>query len=150
MLATRPLRFILLGAFVIFVITLLSGYGPGGSLSWLSTSSVLSHDVARVSLREHMRLAEKIWSKTVEQRHNLLGEWRYPENMPLYVHSQLHIRTITPTDEIQIPGRFPKEISRIAIFHLGLCPRLMELPIRDGENWPNGRWRKVGVWDVEI
>ncbi|OBT42189.1 hypothetical protein VE00_06833 [Pseudogymnoascus sp. WSF 3629] len=84
MVATRPLRFILLGAFAIFVITLLSGYGPGGSLSWLSTSSVLSHDVARVSLREHMRLAEKIWSKTVEQRHNLLGEWRYPENMPLF------------------------------------------------------------------
>ncbi|OBT84894.1 hypothetical protein VE02_06567 [Pseudogymnoascus sp. 03VT05] len=84
MLATRPLRFLLLAAFAISVITLLSGYGPAGSLSWLSTFSVLGHDVARLSLREHMRLAEKIWTKTVEQRHNLLAEWRYPENMPLF------------------------------------------------------------------
>lgn len=141
MLATRPLRFLLLGAFAIFVITLITSYGSGGSLSWFSPSSVLSHDVARVSLREHMRLAEKIWSKTVEQRHNLLSEWRYPKNMPLCVHSKSHERTGASTDKLQIPGLVPKEVPRIAIFHLGLRSRIMELPIRDGENWPNGRWR---------
>ena len=129
MLATRHLRFLLLAAFSVFVITLVSGYGSGGLLSWFSTSSVLSHDVARVSLREHMRLAEKSWSKTVEQRHELLGEWRYPEIMPLYVYSQHYTLTRAFTDEFQIPSRLPKEVPRVAIFHLGLCSRLMELPI---------------------
>lgn len=138
MLATRPLRFLLLGAFAIFVITLISTYGSGTSLRWPSASSVLSHDAARLSLREHMRLAERIWSKTVEQRHNLLSEWRYPELMPLCVYSQSHIRTRSFTDRLQIPGRFPPKVPSGAIFHLGLRSRLMELPIRDGTNWPNG------------
>ncbi|KFY30131.1 hypothetical protein V493_02114 [Pseudogymnoascus sp. VKM F-4281 (FW-2241)] len=83
MLTTRHLRLLLLAAFSVFTLTLISSYGSAGSLSWLSPSA-LRHDVARVSLREHMRLAEKIWSKTVEQRHNLLSEWRYPEIMPLF------------------------------------------------------------------
>lgn len=138
MLATRPLRFLLLGVFAIFVITLISSYGSGRSLSWPSASSVLSHDAARLSLREHMRLAEKIWSKTVEQRHNLQSEWRYPELMPLCVYSQSHICARSFTDELQIPRRFASKVSSVAIFHLGLRPRLVELPIRDGANWPNG------------
>lgn len=74
-------------------------------------------------------MAEKSWSKTVEQRHHLLREWEHPENMPLCVHSKSHIRTRASTDELQIPRQFTKEVPRIAIFHLGLCPRLMELPI---------------------
>jgi hypothetical protein len=90
MLATRPLRVLLLLASAVFIITLISGYGSDGSISWFP-KSVLSHDVARVSLREHMRLAEKSWSKTVEQRHELLKEWRYPEIMPLCVHSKSHM-----------------------------------------------------------
>ncbi|ELR09079.1 hypothetical protein VC83_05408 [Pseudogymnoascus destructans] len=125
MLATRPLRFILLVAFAIFVITLLSGYGTGGSLSWLSTSSVLSHDVARVSLRGHMRLAEKIWSKTVEQRHNLLAEWQYPENMPLF-----------PADS---PKKYPGSPYSIWDFAPASwsCPYEME---RIGRMGDGGKW----------
>lgn len=141
--ATRPLRFILLAAFAIFVITLLSGYGTGGSLSWLSASSVLSHDVARVSLREHMRLAEKIWSKTVEQRHSLLAEWRYPENMPLYVHPQSRIRTKASTDESRFPADSPKKYpgSPYSIWDFvpasWSCPYEME---RIGRMGDGGKW----------
>ncbi|KFZ17233.1 hypothetical protein V502_04665 [Pseudogymnoascus sp. VKM F-4520 (FW-2644)] len=105
------------------------GYGPSGSLSWFSTSSVLSHDVARVSLREHMRLAEKSWSKTVEQRHTLLSEWRYPEIMPLF-----------PADS---PKKYPGSPYSIWDFVPASwsCPYEME---RIGRMGDGGKW----LWQV--
>ncbi|KFX94177.1 hypothetical protein V490_04474 [Pseudogymnoascus sp. VKM F-3557] len=115
MLATRPLRVLLLFASAVFIITLISGYGPDGSISWFS-KSVLGHDVGRVSLREHMRLAEKSWSKTVEQRHELLKEWRYPEIMPLFPASSPNKYPASPYsiwDFVPASWSCPYEMERI-------------------------------------
>lgn len=49
---------------------------------WVSQTPNLQHP-ARQSLQDHVRLAEKIWAKTVIQRHGMLRDWEDPSNMPL-------------------------------------------------------------------
>lgn len=49
---------------------------------WGLQPTYLPHS-GRQSLQEHIRLAEKIWAKTVIQRHEMLRDWEDPSNMPL-------------------------------------------------------------------
>lgn len=69
----------------IFILALFHSMGGGGMTSeWVPTwKGPSTSDSGRQSFREHVALAEKIWAKTVMQRHELLRDWDpNPDQMP--------------------------------------------------------------------
>jgi len=84
-MAPRPVQLLWFVGAAVFVLALFHTFGLKDSSSiseWLPNASGSS--AARVSLEEHMRLSEKSWQKSVNQRHMLLSEWEDPMNMPFF------------------------------------------------------------------
>jgi hypothetical protein len=89
MIAARPLQMLWIVGAVIFVIALFHTMSGGETSDWISntiiqnTSSKSHKATGRLSLEAHVKLAEKIWAKTVRQRHEMRKDWEDQANMPL-------------------------------------------------------------------
>jgi hypothetical protein len=80
-------KLIRISCFVGAVLLLLLFYSVGGPEGRNRISATLNSlkpkKYGRVSLRQHVELAEKIWAKTIRQRAELRKDWEDRENMPL-------------------------------------------------------------------
>jgi len=120
MAIARPLQLLWLVGTVVFLIALFTTRRVGGAPSWISTSIPLGHETVRqgerVSMHEHLRLAEKSWAKTVAQRHELLKEWADPETMPFFPASnavEYHKHPYSIWDFVPASWSCPYEMERI-------------------------------------
>jgi hypothetical protein len=82
---TRPSLVLWCVGAAVFILALFKSMGGGPSSEWLSTlKGSHTSDPDRLSFRERVALAEKIWAKTVMQRHESLKDWDpEPDQMPL-------------------------------------------------------------------
>lgn len=81
MLTCKPIQLLWMLGGSLLVLALFHFVGGNNPASqWVSGGvaaiSSLTGDGPRISLQEHMKLAEKIWAKTVRQRHELIqADW---------------------------------------------------------------------------
>lgn len=84
----RVTQMLWLAAGVLFFIAVFHSTGLGSSSKDWVSSTVGNMGVSggRLSLKEHMKLAEASWAKTVKQRHELIAkDWGVVDKLPLYV-----------------------------------------------------------------
>lgn len=92
---SRPYQFIWLVGTMVFLIAVYSTTQAGIGREWVAPTTGAavhvpdSYEIAklsgRLSLEDHIQLSNKIWAKTVRQRHQMLKDWPETENMPMYV-----------------------------------------------------------------
>ena len=97
---SRPYQFIWLVGTLIFFIAVYSTTQAGIGKQWVSTTTSTtaaatgsgfldpgSYEIAqlsgRPSLADHIQLSNKIWAKTVRQRHQMLKDWDVTADMPM-------------------------------------------------------------------
>lgn len=81
----RVMNMLWLAAGIMFCIAVIHSLSQGDSAEWV-TSRVqgLVGDKSRNSMKEHMRLAEASWAKTVRQRHDMIrADYGTVDKMPL-------------------------------------------------------------------
>jgi hypothetical protein len=93
MVLARPIQVLWFVGAAVFILALFHSMG-GADSEWYarvkasatttSKTTPSSTGNERLGLKEHVELAEKIWAKTVEQRHTLLKQdWEDHSKMPL-------------------------------------------------------------------
>lgn len=93
---SRPYQFTWLVGTLIFFIAVYSTTQAGIGRQWVSTTAAAtgegvhtpdSYEIAqlsgRPSLADHIQLSNKIWAKTVRQRHQMLKDWNVTADMPM-------------------------------------------------------------------
>lgn len=85
---SRPVQFFWFAGATVLIIALFHFMGGGSSTDWISKIKTFpfakTKDNGRVSLREHVDLAERNWAKTVRQRHEMRKDWADQQNIPSY------------------------------------------------------------------
>ncbi len=81
----RVMQMLWLAAGVLFTIAVIRSLQSTGSADWVSKGVVkFMGDNTRSSLKEHMKLAEASWAKTVKQRHDMIQtDYGSVDKMPL-------------------------------------------------------------------
>lgn len=90
---SRPFQAIWLVGAIVFLVAVYHTTQAGIPREWVSTTTAPAvhvpddYEIARLngrpSLADHIQLSNKIWAKTVRQRHQMLKDWPETENMPL-------------------------------------------------------------------
>ncbi len=93
MVHARPIQLLWFVGAAVFILALFHSMSGGQSHDWISntlkknpttSTSKAKSQTGRISLAEHAELAEKIWSKTVRQRHEMMSrDWEDIDKMPL-------------------------------------------------------------------
>lgn len=81
----RVMNMLWIAAGIMFTVAVIHSLSGGESAEWVSSRvQGIVGDKSRMSLREHMRLAEASWAKTVRQRHDLIrADWGTVDKMEL-------------------------------------------------------------------
>ena len=81
----RVLQILWLAAGSMFALAIVRSLTSQDTAKWVSNRVVgMMGDHSRLSMEEHMRLAEASWAKTVKQRHDLISaDYGTVDKMPL-------------------------------------------------------------------
>ena len=90
---SRPFQAIWLVGTIIFLVAVYHTTQAGIGREWVSISKGAAvhapddYEIAKLSgrpsLADHIQLSNKIWAKTVRQRHQMLKDWPETKDMPL-------------------------------------------------------------------
>jgi hypothetical protein len=85
MAITRPGQLLWFVGAAVFVLALFHTINGGSEKAWMSKIPKISiaDGYRRTILKESMDLSEKIWAKTVRQRHEMKKDWEDEANIPL-------------------------------------------------------------------
>lgn len=89
---SRPFQAIWLVGAIVFLVAVYHTTQAGIGRQWVPTIAPTVHAPddyeivklsGRPSLADHIQLSNKIWAKTVRQRHQMLKDWPETADMPL-------------------------------------------------------------------